>query len=68
MFTATALEKKILQKLKLPAMTKTQLLTLFSDEEKIAARNALEGCLVKGFVTQDADENITISEEGRKQI
>ncbi len=56
MFAATSLEKQMLQLIASSAiMSKRELLSQF--ENPAAAEKALEGCMVKNFVSKKTDSN-----------
>ncbi|MBD5435318.1 MAG: hypothetical protein HDR36_02215 [Treponema sp.] len=66
-FLATALERELLARISEDG-------TLTAEEivgnlpHPAAARNALDGCLAKHFVAQDAAGHLVLTESGRKQV
>ncbi|MDE7291155.1 MAG: hypothetical protein K2N58_03820 [Treponemataceae bacterium] len=68
MFTPTARETQIMEFLKQgnAPRSKAEIIEAFPDERSTLA--AIEGCLAKHFVAQDATGQLVLTESGRKQI
>ena len=65
-FLATALERELLAIIGGGTLTLEEIVGNLPNPA--AARNALEGCLAKHFVAQDAAGHLVLTESGRKQI
>ena len=76
MFTATKIETEVLKILnQIEFLEKEQTIEeIFQNREKKSAatpqmiKNALNGCIAKGFAAPTGDGNFKITEEGKKQI
>ncbi len=66
-FLATALERELLALINGgKTITAEEITSSFPNTA--AARNALEGCLAKHFVTQDGAGHIVLTETGKRQV
>ena len=76
MFTATKIETEVLKILnQIEFLEKEQIIEeICQNREKNSAatpqmiKNALEGCITKGFAAPTGDGKFKITEEGKKQI
>ncbi len=66
-FLATALERELLAFVgRDKTLTAEEIISSFPNTA--AARNALDGCLAKHFVTQDGAGHIVLTETGKRQV
>ena len=68
-FLATALERELLALIGgNGTLTAEEITGRFSGERNAAARNALDGCLAKHFIIQDAMGQLVLTESGKRQL
>lgn len=65
-FLATALERELLALITGGTLTAEEIASNLPNPT--AARNALEGCLAKHFVAQDATGHLVLTESGKRQL
>ena len=66
-FLATALERELLARIGGDGtLTAEEIIGMLPNPT--AARNALEGCLAKHFVTQDETARFVLTESGKRQL
>lgn len=65
-FLATALERELLALITGGTLTSEEIAGRLPD--LAAARNALEGCLAKHFIMQDAAGRFVLTESGKRQL
>ncbi|MDY4524132.1 MAG: hypothetical protein SPE03_03765 [Treponema sp.] len=67
MYTATAIEAKLLLFIKnKPEVTQKEIFAIFESQQQ--AKKAIEGCLVKNFITTTEDHKYAATPEGKNQI